>query len=75
MKLIIVKLIAIFLGFKIAFIILNDTPLVPDPIFITLMTILATSMGYIACRLIYSGLLSVLEDHRSIEEQDKDPIL
>ena len=75
MKYLIAKFIAIFLGIKIALIVLNDTPLVPEPIFIITMTILATTLGYMACKLFYNGLLSVFEDHRSSEEQDRDPIL
>jgi len=75
MKFIVAKIIAIFLGLKIGLIILNDTPLVPEPIFIITMTILATTLGYMACKFFYNGLLSVFEDHRSSEEQDRDPIL
>ena len=75
MKFIVAKIIAIFLGLKIGLIILNDTPLVPEPIFIITMTILATTLGYVACKFFYNGLLSVFEDHRSSEEQDRDPIL
>jgi len=75
MKFIVAKIIAIFLGLKIGLIILNDTPLVPEPIFMITMTILATTLGYMACKFFYNGLLSVFEDHRSSEEQDRDPIL
>ena len=75
MKYIVAKLIAIFLGFKIAFIVLNDIGLIPNPIFVVLVTILATTLGYLSCKFFYNGLLSVFEDHRSSEEQDRDPIL
>jgi len=74
-KYLVAKLIAIFLGLKIALIILNDTPLVPEPVFIISMTVLATLLGYMACKFFYNGLLSVIEDHRPAEEQDRDPIL
>ena len=75
MKYLAAKLIAIFLGFKIAFIVLNDIGLMPNLIFVVLVTILATTLGYLSCKFIYNGLLSVFEDHRSSEEQDRDPIL
>ena len=75
MKYIVAKLIAIFLGFKIAFIILNDTGLIPNPVFVISVTILATTLGYLSCKFFYNGLLSVFEDHRPSEEQDRDPIL
>ena len=75
MKYIVAKLIAIFLGFKIAFIVLNDTGLIPNPFFVVSVTILATTLGYLSCKFFYNGLLSVFEDHRSYEEQDRDPIL
>jgi len=75
MKYIVAKLIAIFLGFKIAFIVLNDTGLIPNPFFVVSVTILATTLGYLSCKFFYNGLLSVFEDHRPSEEQDRDPIL
>jgi len=75
MKYFIAKLIAIFLGFKIAFIVINDMGLIPNTIFVISVTILATTLGYLSCKFFYNGLLSVFEDHRSSEEQDRDPIL
>ena len=75
MKYFIAKLIAIFLGFKIAFIVINDMGLIPNPIFVISVTVLATTLGYLSCKFFYNGLLAVLEDHRSSEEQDRDPIL
>ena len=75
MKYIVAKLIAIFLGFKIAFIVLNDIGLIPNPFFVVSVTILATTLGYLSCKFFYNGLLSVFEDHRPSEEQDRDPIL
>jgi len=75
MKYTVAKLIAIFLGFKIAFIVLNDIGLIPNPFFVVSVTILATALGYLSCKFFFNGLLSVFEDHRSSEEQDRDPIL
>ena len=66
MKFFIVKLIAIFLG---------DIGLIPNPAYIITVTVVTTAIGYLACKLFYNGLLSVIEDHRSSEEQDRDPIL
>jgi len=75
LKYLIAKVIAIFLGIKIAFIVINETGLIPNPFFIISVTIFATTLGYLSCKFFYNGLLSVFEDHRSPEEQDRDPIL
>ena len=75
LKYLIAKVIAIFLGIKMAFIVFNDTGLIPNPLFIISVTILATTLRYSSCKFFYNGLLSVLEDHRSPEEQDREPIL
>jgi len=69
------KLIAIFLGIKLAFLISGDFPAVSSPLIMTLMVVIFTSIGYLSCKLIYKGLLLVIEDHRPSVEQDRDPIL
>ena len=75
MKYLVVKLIAIFLGIKVASIFLGDIGLIPNPAYIITVTVMTTAIGYLACKLFYNGLLSVIEDHRSPEEQDRNPIL
>ena len=75
MKYLVAKLIIGFLSLKVAFIVLNDFPYIDNKLYILFVALLATSIGYLFFKIFLKGIFSVLEDHRTSEEQKRDPIL
>ena len=75
MKYFVAKLVVFFLSLKVAFIVVNDFPYVDNELYILFVALLATSIGYLFFKIFLKGIFSVLEDHRTTEEQKRDPIL